>query len=365
MACKLAISSMSLGRCFAGHSLAHKLDVAQKYEYRGIELFHEDLADVAESIYDHTSSPEGPSPAAQLAAARHIYQMCRVRALEIVCLQPFMHYDGLVDRTEHERHLRKLALWIKLARELNTDLIQIPANFLPASHVSEDLNLIVADLQQVADIGLRASPPIRFAYESLCWSTRVDTWELCWEVVQRVDRPNFGMCLDTFNIAGRIYADPTSVTGRTANADEAVRQCISNMVAHVDVAKVFYVQVVDAERLQQPLVPGHPYYNPDQPARMSWSRNCRLFYGEQDHGAYLPVRDIAAAFFHGLGFKGWVSLELFNRRMSEEGADVPEELARRGAVSWAKLAKDLRLPVDTPSLLAAKSVQSIRISASL
>lgn len=361
---KLAISSMSLGRCYAGHSFAQKLDAAQRYGYKGIELFHEDLADVADSLYPQGSSSEAHSQASQLAAARHIYRMCRTRGLEIVCLQPFLHYDGLLDRSEHQLRLQKLQFWIELAHELGTDMIQVPANFLPPEYVSNDLDLIVADLQQIADIGLLASPPIRFAYESLCWSTRVDTWELCWEVAKRVDRPNFGICLDTFNIAGRIYADPTSPTGRTQNAEEAVRRSIAGLIEQVDVSKVFYVQVVDAARLKEPLLPGHPYYNPEQPARMSWSRNCRLFYGEREYGAYLPVKDIAAAFFHGLGFSGWVSLELFNRRMSDEGPEVPEELAMRGALSWAKLVKDLKLVTDVPPV-QAKSVQSMRIPAFL
>ncbi|KAK3320161.1 putative dehydroshikimate dehydratase [Cercophora scortea] len=358
MPSKLAISSMSLGRCYAGHSLAHKLDAAQQYGYQGLELFHEDLADIAALLY-----PDDPtSGAAQLAAASHIRQMCRVRGMEIVCLQPFMHYDGLVDRNEHDRHIEKLYLWIEMARELETDLIQVPANFLPAAHVTEDLSLIIADLREIADIGLAQSPPIRFAYESLCWSTRVDTWELCWEICQRVDRPNFGLCLDTFNIAGRIYADPASATGRTPDADEATRRSIANLVAQVDPAKVFYVQVVDAERLRDPLVPGHAYYDAAQPARMSWSRNCRLFYGEKSLGAYLPVKEVARAFFHGLGFEGWVSLELFNRRMNDQGPEVPLELARRGAVSWAKLVKDLRLSVEEP---LTPTPMPVRISAAL
>lgn len=359
MSYKLAISSMSLGRCFAGHALNHRLDMAQKYGYKGIELFHEDLAFLAEHLSAEDSAC-GPSAAAQKAAARQIYAMCHDRGLQIICLQPFLHYEGLVDREEHERRLEKLELWVELARVLETDLIQMPANFLSPEFVADDIDLIVADLRKAADFGLAQSPPIRFAYESLCWSTRVDTWEACWDVVKRVDRPNFGMCLDTFNIAGRIYADPTSRTGRLPGAEQAVRESIRRLVAEVDVSKVFYVQVVDAERLQDPLVKGHPFYNPDQPARMSWSRNCRLFYGERDHGAYLPVKDIALALFLGLGYEGWVSLELFNRRMADGGAEVPEELARRGAVSWSKLMRDIK-----PQGAAAYTTTSTRFAASL
>jgi 4-hydroxyphenylpyruvate dioxygenase len=350
---------MSLGRCYAGHSFTAKLDAAQKYGYQGIELFHEDLADIADSLSGETPSAAGPSEQAQIAAARHIRRLCEARNIEIVCLQPFSHYEGLLDRDEHERRLDQLRFWFELARELGTDIIQIPASFLPAHLVTEDLGLIISDLREVADMALRANPPIRFAYESLCWSTRVDTWERCWEVVQRVDRPNFGMCLDTFNIAGRIYADPTAPSGRTPDADEAVRESIARMVAQVDVSKVFYVQVVDAERLSAPLVPGHAFYNPDQPARMSWSRNCRLFYGEKDRGAYLPVKEIAWAFFHGIGFEGWVSLELFNRRMADEGAEVPEELAKRGAISWVKLQRDMGLKTVKPKASVARVFASL------
>ncbi|KAG7284072.1 3-dehydroshikimate dehydratase [Staphylotrichum longicolle] len=346
MPCKLAITSMSLGRCYAGHSFEAKLDAAQKYGYEGIELFHEDLADLGDQLSGELPSPTGPPLWAQLEAARRIREMCQARGIEILCLQPFSHYEGLLDREEHERRLDQLDFWFKLARELETDIIQVPASFMPAHLVTDDLALIVSDLRKIADLGLRQNPPIRFAYESLCWSTRVNTWEQCWEVIKRVNRPNFGMCLDTFNIAGRIYADPAVASGKMPNAEEAVRVSMARLISQVDVTKVWYVQVVDAERLSEPLVRGHPFYRPEQPARMSWSRNCRLFYGEKDRGAYLPIKEIAWAFFHGLGFEGWVSLELFNRRMADEGADVPEELAKRGAISWAKLQKDMGLNAD-------------------
>lgn len=352
MPCQLAITSMSLGRCFAGHSFAHKLDMAQAYGYKAIELFYEDLADVANQL-DNGSTAEN-----EMLAAEIIQKMCEQRGLAILCLQPFSGYEGLLDREEHTRRLEQLKFWFQLAKILGTDIVQIPSSFLPASQVSEDRNLIVSDLQEVADMGLQESPPIRFVYEALCWGTRVDHWEQSWEVIQAIDRPNFGMCLDTFNIAGRIYADPASPTGKTQNADQVVKESIARLLSTVDVRKVFYVQIVDAERLKEPLVEGHQFYDAEQPCRMSWSRNCRLFYGEQDRGAYLPVTEISKAIFQGLGFEGWVSLELFNRRMSDKDEDVPRELASRGAASWAKLVKDMNLKVDRPQLTE-------RISASL
>ncbi|KAI0975191.1 xylose isomerase-like protein [Xylaria arbuscula] len=344
MPCRLAITSMSLGRCYAGHSFVHKLDMARLYGYKGIELFYEDLADIAEQL------PGGSTPSNELAAANIIRQLCQERGIAILCLQPFAHYEGLVDRQEHLKKLEKLEFWFQLAHALHTDMIQIPSSFGPASEISEDMGLAVADLQKVADMGLQQTPPLRFVYEALCFGTRYNRWEQSWDIVQAVDRPNFGLCLDTFNIAGRIYADPASSSGRTANCDKAVRECIAGLLAKVDIRKVFYVQVVDAERLAAPLVEGHEFYNPEQTARMSWSRNCRLFYGEKDRGGYLPVAEISRAIFHGLGFEGWVSLELFHRRMGDTDAVVPQELASRGAASWAKLVRDMKLRTeDIPS----------------
>ncbi|KAI1137329.1 xylose isomerase-like TIM barrel [Hypoxylon sp. FL0543] len=342
MVCRLAIMSTSLGRCSAGHSLPHKLDMAQVHGYQGIELAYEDLVEIAQQLRRESVQDN------ELEAARIICGLCQERGLEIICLQPFAHYEGLLDRQKHHQRLEQLSFWFELVRALGTDMIQIPSNFLPSSELSEDPRVAVEDLRELADLGLQQEPPIRFVYEALCWGTRCDLWERSWDMVQAVDRPNFGLCLDTFNIAGRIYADPSSPTGRTGDCERAVRDSVSRLATSVDIRKVFYVQVVDAERLAEPLIEGHEFYNAGQPARMSWSRNCRLFYGETDRGAYLPVAEISRAIFQELGFKGWVSMELFSRRMSDVDAVVPQELASRGAIAWAKLIKDMDLEVDAP-----------------
>jgi 3-dehydroshikimate dehydratase len=347
MLSRLAISTMSLGRCWAGHSFEHKLDMAAKYSYHGIEVWHEDLMDLADRYPDGGAT----NIANQLAAAQYLRQLCAARNLHILCLQPFQHYEGLLDRDLHARRVDEMRVWMQLASALGTDLIHIASNVLPQDQVSADMSLHVSDLRELADLGAQQDQTIRLSYEALAWGARVDTWEQSWEIVQAVDRDNFGLCLDTFNIAGRIFADPSSRTGCTPDAEEAVHRSIERLVETVDVSRLFFVQVVDAERLREPLVPGHAFYDASMPARMAWSRNCRLFYGEQT--GYLPVREIATAIFQGLGFEGWVSLELFNRRMSQEDKEVPEELARRGAISWGKLVRDTKLRVEEPPYAAA------------
>ena len=335
MPCRLGITSISLGRGSAGHDFTHKMDMAQRHGYKGIELFHEDLAIIAQGL------PGGLNRDNELEAAHIIRRTCHIRGLRIICLQPFWHYEGLLDRAQHEVLIDKLYFWFDLARALETDMIQIPSNFLPEDQLSDDPELAVEDLREAADCGLTQNPPIRFVYEALAWGTHCDTWEQSWELVQRVNRSNFGLCLDTFNIVAQVWADPTSVDGRRKDADRLLSESIDRMVRIVNVEKLFCVQVVDAERLTSPLVEGHEYFDAAQPSRMSWSRNCRLFYGEKDKGAYLPVDKVARAIFNDLGFEGWVSLELFNRRMVQQDPQVPAELAARGALSWKRLVRDI------------------------
>ncbi|KAF2107845.1 3-dehydroshikimate dehydratase [Lophiotrema nucula] len=352
MPCRPGISTMSLGRCFAGHSISHKLSMATKYGIQGVEIFYEDLADLA-----HPSTPSN-----LISAATYIRNLCISYGLEIINLQPFMHYEGLLDRQQHAERIEEMKLWMRLARALGTDLISVPSTFLPKEEVSKDVSLIVADFREISDLGLQQTPVIRFNYESLAWGTYIDKWEQSWDIVQRVDRPNFGLCLDTYNILGRIYADPTAIDGRNPNADQEVKDSIQQMVEQIKPhkEKIFFVQLVDGEKLREPLVPGHPFYSEDQPARMSWSRNCRLFYGETERGAYMPVKDVAQAIIKDIGFDGWVSFELFNRDMNRTDEVVVEELASRAAVSWKKFVADLGL--ETDASLRLKRPRSIRTS---
>ncbi|KAF9889748.1 hypothetical protein FE257_007054 [Aspergillus nanangensis] len=352
---RLGIASMSLGRPGI-HDLREKLHQAALHNYAGIELFYDDLDHLAKTAFN----------SCVVTATHHVHQLCTTLNLTIICLQPFSFYEGLLDRAEHERLVsEKLPFWFDLARILNTDLIQIPSNFLCAdpvtgeSRTTGDRDVIVRDLQRVADMGLALEPPMRFVYEALAWGNHVNTWDASWEIVKAVDRENFGVCLDTFNLAGRVYADPACGTGKTPNAEEDLRVSLEKLRREVDVKKVFYLQVVDGERLSAPLDENHPWYVKEQPARMSWSRNARLFAFEEDRGGYLPVLDVARAFFD-LGFEGWVSLELFSRTLADPHAETPRRHARRGYESWRKLVMALDLETEVPITTTMAPLEDVK-----
>lgn len=333
-----AIASMSLGRPGI-HDLAHKLHQASIHAFEGVEIFFEDLEHFARTR----------NITSVVTAAHRVRALCDDLGLEVVCLQPLLFYEGLVSRPEHATQLReRLPLWFDVAHALRTDMIQVPSNFLPPDpetglgRTTGDIEIIVSDLRELADQG--APRGLRFVYESLAWGTHVDTWEACWEIVRLVDRPNFGVCLDTFNIAARVYADPAVASGKTRNAEADIRASIARMKERIDPAKVFFVQVVDGERLSEPLVEGHEFFVRGQPSRMSWSRNARLFPLEEERGGYLPVLDIMRAFVEDLHFvDGWVSLELFSRTVADPRREVPAEHGQRGIESWRKLVATLQL----------------------
>ncbi|GCB23482.1 3-dehydroshikimate dehydratase [Aspergillus awamori] len=334
MPCKPAIASMSVGRAWV-HSLPEKLSQIAQAGFKGVEIFYEDLEYLAKEKGE-------PTEENLLIAARETKDICDRHGLEVIGLQPFLFYEGLLDRDVHQQKIAKLHTWFKIVKILGTDIIQIPSNFQPDG-ISGDLDLIVSDMIEVADLGLQQEPPVRFAYESLAWGTYVSTWDTMWEIIQRVDRPNFGCCLDTFNIAGRVWADPASPSGTVPDADALLAQSLDRLVKTIDVKKVFYVQVVDAEKMEQPLVPGHPFHVDGQPARMNWSRNARLFLYEQEKGGYLPVVEVARVILKELGFEGWVSMELFSRTMADPDPTVPQSHSQRGIRAWQQLAKELDL----------------------
>ncbi|PYI08579.1 xylose isomerase-like protein [Aspergillus sclerotiicarbonarius CBS 121057] len=327
---RLGIASMSLGRPGI-HSLPYKLRIAAQHGYTGIELFFDDLDHYARSHFSGN----------HISAAHSISTLCATLNLTIICLQPFSFYEGLLDRTQTDSLLTtKLPKWFTLARILGTDMIQVPSNFAPVDQTTGDRDVIVGDLQRLADLGAQQTPPFRFVYEALAWGTRVSLWDEAYEIVCAVDRANFGICLDTFNLAGRVYADPGRADGKTVNAEGELAASLKKLREVVDVKKVFYVQVVDGERLEAPLDENHPFHVPGQPVRMNWSRNARLFAFEEDRGGYLPIEETARAFFD-TGFEGWVSLELFSRTLAEEGKGVVVEHARRGLESWKELSRRL------------------------
>ena len=97
----------------------------------------------------------------------------------------------------------------------------------------------------------------------------------------------------------------------------------------------------------------------------------------EERGGYLPVLDVLRAICdekEGLGYKGWISMELFNRSLVKEDPNVPIEHAERAMKSWRRIVKAMgwedkietqMAPRKVVSRVSEKEVENIEISARL
>lgn len=158
----------------------------------------------------------------------------------------------------------------------------------------------------------------RLCYENWCWATFAPTWKCVWEIVKAVDRPNIGLCLDTFQTAGSEWADPTTSSGlieSTADGERISEATLKDNFAHslreltntVPPEKIYLLQISDAYKPEP-----HPIARKLNAAglrpRGQWSHDFRPY---PYNGGYLPVQEVAKAVLR-TGFRGYFSLEVFD-----------------------------------------------------
>lgn len=183
------------------------------------------------------------------------------------------------------------------------------------------------------------------------YPVRRNTWEHTWEVCKRVDRANFGLCLDTFQICGtsmlilmiacrhrrdtdllgspckaRAYADPTSANGLIQHPPEgsAIMQLSASLKAlatTVPKEKIFYFQISDGSRKISPDALLQSAKEQGIDPLYAWSNAWRpLPYmdevcardDKQGWGGYLPVLDVCDAVLR-TGWRGPWSYEVRRR----------------------------------------------------
>lgn len=322
---KLAIASLSLGQNPSSHHLDEKIKVAAETGYKGIEIVYSELQAFSDS-----------QSVSVLEGAKKIRALCQKLNLGVVSLAPFDNYEG--DTSSLSSRLAKATHWAGVARVLGATYIQIPSNFKPDA--IGDRGIVISELRQLADIGSAEEPVVSIAYEYLSWGTHCSTWETALEYVNEVDRPNFGLCLDTFHEATKLWGDLFVPSGRFPDADAVLRKSLDRFVAACPAEKIFFIQLSDGEKFDPPFSKSHPWYVEGEAPQFTWSRHARPFPFEQDKGAYLPVCEIAEAWICRMGFKGWVSLEIFDRRMKDGDSQIGTA-ARRGLRSWETLLEKL------------------------
>ncbi|KAJ5683644.1 hypothetical protein N7462_006809 [Penicillium macrosclerotiorum] len=321
---KLAIAGLSLGQ-HPSHSLDNKIKAAAEAGYAGIEIIYSDL-----EVYSDLHK------LSLLEGAERVNKLCQNVNLQILALASFQNYEG--DRSPLNSRLERAERWIEIARKLRALYLQIPSNYRPDAVGDEAV--IISDLRHLATIGDAKQPRVSIAYEFLSWGTHCSTWETALRYVELVNRPNFGLCLDTFHIGTKLWGDLFAPSGKFAEADAALKDSLDRFTAEIPVEKIFFVQLSDAERFDPPFSKDHPWYTEGEAPEFSWSNHGRPFPYEHDLGAYLPITDIAKVWIVDIGFKGWVSMEIFDRGMKSKESR-PEIAAFRGIESWKNLQREL------------------------
>lgn len=357
---------LSLASCSIGlprHSLHQKLEAISQAGFKGIELSFPDLLSHAEELVrlgqiqtpaqNSSSDKDGGGGVAEddwptlREAAKSAAHLCATHGLQILVLQPFANFEGWPPGSpEREAALARARGWMGIMEASGCGMLQVGSTDSPAA--SGDKDRLAADLAELADL-LRPSG-FRVAYENWCWATHAPGWKDVWEIVKLTGRDNVGLCLDTFQSAGGEWGDPTTESGRIEEGDgkggsgkvdeEALskswRDSLRELAATVPADKIYFLQISDAYCVHPPLVP-RPEPNDDTGLRPRgrWSHDHRPLPYD---GGYLPIADFTRAVL-GTGFRGWLSVEVFDGRFGDKYGDDLKGFAEKARESTLRLVR--------------------------
>lgn len=194
--------------------------------------------------------------------------------VKISIFQPIRDFDGSWDGFD-----TRLAFFnkrLEIMKYLGVDLVLICSN---CSNDEFDKERTIKQLRIASELAEKSN--IKIAYEALSWSSSVSTLEQNWEIVQRVDKPNFGICIDSFHI----FIHNSNI------------QLISTMKE-----KIFFVQLSDSEM------------GLNLPSYLLQSRSYRVLPGQGDFDNLGLLKQLKIA-----GYNGPVSLECFNESYRNAG----------------------------------------------
>jgi sugar phosphate isomerase/epimerase len=250
----VAFASCSIG--LPRHTLHQKVEAIREAGFDGIELSFSELQAYASRHFGRDIAEDDYSSLCE--AAKAVRTMVAGHGLKILVLQPFSNFEGWPQGSSQRREaFARAEAWIDIMEAAGTDMLQVGSSDSP--DMSRDVDQLAADLACLAD--MLAARGFRLAYENWCWATRAPRWKDVWDIVQKADRPNIGLCLDTFQTAGGEWGDPTTTSGRiedgmaTASSDlsDAYGTSILELASTVPADKIYFLQISDAYRPDPPL----------------------------------------------------------------------------------------------------------------
>jgi sugar phosphate isomerase/epimerase len=238
------------------------------------------------SARDIVGHPDGE--AAAVAAVRE-------SGLRVTGFQVLRDFEGLSGHL-HAYKVDVAKAMLGMCRDLGSEVLLVCSSTL--THGSGDPELVVRDLRKLAMLAVPLG--VRIAYEALSWGKHVNEYPQAWDLVERADRANLGLALDSFHA----LATGTALDG----------------LEELDRGKVFLVQLADFmwQEIRSP------------EERINTARHFRVFPGEGVHGA-----EVAALVrrLDEMGYRGDYSFEVFNDDYVQLPLPVVARRARQ-SVKW-------------------------------
>ncbi|TDT76506.1 4-hydroxyphenylpyruvate dioxygenase [Arthrobacter sp. AG258] len=269
--------------CLSG-MLKEKMQACAIAGFDGIEIFEQDLV----------TSPLSPEDVRKMAADL---------GLGLDLYQPFRDFDGVTPDLL-KANLRRAEAKFKLMSRLGMDTILVCSNV--ATTTIDDDGLRAEQLAELAQ--LAGDHGVKVAYEALAWGKYVNDYEHAYRLVETVDHPNLGTCLDSFHILSRDWD--------------------TSHIEAFNPEKIFFVQVADAPKLSMDV--------------LSWSRHYRVFPGEGQFELAKFMGHVVRA-----GYTGPVSLEVFNDVFRQSDVDRTAVDAMRSLI-WLE-EQSANWLADTPA----------------
>ena len=252
----VAFASCSIG--LPRHTLHQKIEAIREAGFDGIELSFPDLQAYASRHFGRDIAEDDYESLCE--AGKSVRALCDGHGLQILVLQPFSNFEGWpAESQQRQDAFARAKAWIDIMDAVGTDMLQVGSTDSP--NISGDIDQLAADLASLAD--MLAARGFKLAYENWCWATRASTWKEVWAIVKRANRPNIGLCLDTFQTAGGEWGDPTTGSGRIEaggvvpeGLSRAYTASLEELARTVPADKIYFLQISDAYRMDPPLSQG-------------------------------------------------------------------------------------------------------------
>ncbi|CAJ2504560.1 Uu.00g119540.m01.CDS01 [Anthostomella pinea] len=314
------------------HTLPLKLKAIADAGFDAIELGMPDILAYGKMLNGQEPDPKDHDTL--VAIGKEVKKQTQEHKLKILMLQPFANFEGWPKGSKERKDAFTRAKgWMRVMEAVGTDMLQIGSSDAPG--ISSSFDELAGDLAELAD--LMAPKRMRIAYENWCWATHAPDWKDVWQIVQKVDRPNIGLCLDTFQSAGGEWADPTTKSGLVEGVSKQDlefrwNESLSELAKTVPPEKIFLLQISDAYKMDPPLEAKAD--SEGLRPRGQWSHDYRPIPFD---GGYLPVKDFLNAVLK-TGFRGFLSVEVFDGKGPDKYSDMGE-FGKKAMTSLEKLLK--------------------------